>query len=544
MVLDATRLGMIKAGYDALVREMAVNLRRSAISSIVREARDFSVALTDRRGEVVAQAECIPIMTAGISLALRGMSEAIDLESLTPDDALLMNDPYSGGQHLQDIYLFTPIFVDDELVGFGASTAHHVDLGGSHAGLSAHATELYQEGLRLPLSRFSVSRDFDHPAGFVRQIIAANVRVPDAVIGDLRAQFAANRTATRRLAELFDRHGRAASLQSMDDLKDYSEARVRDAISRIPDGVYRATEHVDTSPWRGDVARVVATVTVAGEEMRVDFDGTDEQIVGNVNCPFASTVSAVQSAVRCMLDAPDIGFNEGCNRPLTVTAPYGSILNPRPPAAVRARLTPASRAFNAVVRALTEALPDRAVATGFDTTTAIALSSLGESGDYQVALEILGGGWGGCADHDGADALDNPISNCANAPIEALETDYSHFRIDEYSLVRGSAGDGTFRGGLGIRRVYTATIDGVRIAGYADRHRSGAAGIFGGHEGGVGAFTIERANGDVERLPAVYEAVLDAGDRVVIQTGGGGGYGDPDARGEALRQIDSREQLV
>ncbi|MGH3661919.1 MAG: hydantoinase B/oxoprolinase family protein [Micromonosporaceae bacterium] len=532
--LDPARLGIVKAGFDALVREMAVNLRRSAISSIVREARDFSVALTDRRGEVVAQAECIPIMTAGISLALRGLSETVDVATLTPDDALLMNDPYSGGQHLQDIYLFTPIFAAGELVGFGASTAHHLDLGGAHAGMSAHATELYQEGLRLPLSRFSVSRDFEDPAGFVRRVIAANVRVPDAVIGDLRAQFAANHTATRRLTELFARHGREVCLQAMDHLKDHSEARVRDAISRIPDGVYRASEQFDISPWGGDMARVDAVVTVAGDEMSVDF-AADDQILGNVNCPFASTVSAVQSAVRCMLDAPDISFNEGCNRPLTVTARHGSILNPRPPAAVRARLTPASRVFNAVVRALAEALPERAVATGFDTTTAIAVSKLSDSGDYQVALEILGGGWGGCADHDGADALDNPISNCANAPIEALETDYGHFRIEEYALLRGSSGAGASRGGLGIRRVYAVTADGVRIAGYGDRHRSGAAGIHGGETGGVGGFFIERADGTVERLPTVYEAVVNTGDRVVIQTGGGGGYGSESTRAAAAK---------
>ncbi|MGH3360478.1 MAG: hydantoinase B/oxoprolinase family protein, partial [Nocardioidaceae bacterium] len=520
MPANTPQLGVIKAGFDALVREMAVNLRRAAISSIVREARDFSVALTDRRGEVVAQAECIPIMTAGISLALKGLAQSIDLTTLTPDDALLMNDPYNGGQHLQDIYLFTPIFIDDgrELVGFGATTAHHVDLGGAHAGISAHATELYQEGLRLPLSRFSVSRDFDDPNGFVRQAIAANVRVPDAVIGDLRAQFAANATADQRLTELFRRHGARAVLEAMDDLKDYSELRVRDAVGRIPDGTYHATERLETSAWGGDTLDVVATVTVAGSTIDIDFDCTGPQILGNINCPFASTVSAAQSAVRCMLDEPDIDFNEGCNRVLTVRAPEGSILNPRFPAAVRARLTPASRVFNAVVRALGDAMPQRAVATGFDTTTAVAVSSLDSSGRYEVALEILGGGWGGCADHDGADALDNPISNCANAPIEALETDYTHFEIDEYGLVEGSAGGGTHRGGHGIRRVYRATCDGVRVAGYADRHRLAAAGIFGGTSGGTGSFTIERADGSVETLAHVYEAVLDQGDRIVIQT--------------------------
>jgi N-methylhydantoinase B len=522
--LAPSQLSVIKSGLDAIGREMAVNLRRSAISSIVREARDFSVAVTDARGEVVAQAECIPIMTAGIALALRGIAQHVDLASLTEDDGLLMNDPYQGGQHLQDIYLLTPVLVDGELIGFGASTAHHVDIGGSHAGLSAHATELYQEGLRLPVSRFSVSRDFDDPNGFVRQIIAANVRVPDAVIGDLQAQFAASATAGRRLRELVGRHGRDEVLQAMSDVKDHAEKRVRAAIESIPDGTYRAVETFDASPWGRGTAEIAATVTVAGTEIAVDFTGSAEQILGNVNCPWASTVSSVQSAVRCMLDAPDIGFNEGCNRPITVSAPCGSVLNPRPPAAVRARLTPASRVFNAVVRALGQALPDRAVATGFDTTTAIAVSRSGPEG-YQVALEILGGGWGACAEHGGPDALDNPISNCANAPVEALETDFDHFRIEEYALVENSGGTGAHTGGRGIRRSYVATADGVSVAGYADRHLVGADGINGGDTGGTGNFTIERADGRVEELSCVYQEVLNRGDKIVIRTGGGGGYG-------------------
>ncbi|GAB3484467.1 hydantoinase B/oxoprolinase family protein [Nocardiopsis coralliicola] len=543
MSIDAARMGVLKSAYEAITREMAADLRRAAFSSIVREARDFSVALTDRNGEVVVQAECIPIMTAGISLALRGLAEQVDVDALTPDDALLMNDPYSGGQHLQDIYLFTPIFLEGRLAAFAASVAHHVDVGGGHAGLNAEATEVYQEGIRLPLSRFSVSRDWH--GGFVERFIRANVRVPDLVIGDLDAQFAANRTAERRFTELAARHGAGDFVAAMDGLKDYAERRVRAAIARIPDGVREVTEYLDASPWGGDTAAVTARITVDGDELRIDFDGTAPQIDGNVNCPYASTVSAAQSAVRCMLDDPDLPFNEGCNRPITVTAPYGSILNPRPPAAVRARLTPASRVFNAIVRGLGAAVPERAVATGFDTTTAFAVSHLAaDTGDYQVVLEILGGGWGACAEHDGADALDNPISNCANAPVEALETDYDHFRIVEYALVGGSGGDGAQRGGLGIRRVYQALRDGVRVSGYADRHRTGAAGLDGGAGGAPGDFSITRADGTRQHLDCVFSEVLDTGDRIAVVTGGGGGAGAPEQRDPALRRADALDQTA
>lgn len=524
---DDNQMAVVKSGLDAICREMAINLRRSAISSIVREARDFSVALTDAKGEVVAQAECIPIMTAGISFALKDLTTLFDISSFTSDDALIMNDPYSGGQHLQDIYLFSPIIVDGEVVGFGATTAHHVDLGGMNAGISTQATEVYQEGLRMPLTRFSVSRDWDAPRGFVRQVIAANVRVPDAVIGDLRAQFAANRTAYDRLEELMSRYGKRTVQAAMERVKDHSELRFRQAIRDLPDGVYEAEESFDGTVYGLDRVKVGVRIIIAGDEIEIDLTNSDPQVKGNVNCPLASTLSSVQSAIRCCIPVKDLDFNEGCNRPISVTVPYGSVLNPAPPVAVRSRLTPASRVFNAVVRALGEANPEMAVATGFDTTTAIAVSNLSDAGRYQVALEILGGGWGGCEEHSGADALDNPISNCANAPIEALETDFDHFAIDEYALVDGSEGTGAQTGGRGIRRIYRATRDNVVVAGYADRHQEGPRGIAGGGPGGTGSHRIERSDGTVEELSTNYEETLNTGDRIVVTTGGGGGFGPP-----------------
>ncbi|WP_016905615.1 hydantoinase B/oxoprolinase family protein [Streptomyces xiaopingdaonensis] len=544
MALDPSRLGLIQAAYSSLTREMATDLRRAAFSSIVREARDYSVALTDARGEVIDQAECIPIMTAGISFALRGLTEAVDPATLTEDDALLMNDPFSGGQHLQDIYLFTPVFLDGRLAAFAASVAHHVDIGGGSPGLNATATEIYQEGLRLPLSRFSVSRDWGR-GGFAEEMVRANVRVPELVIGDLNAQFAANRTAATRLAEAAERFTTADCLAAMEELKDYAERRTRSALGRVPDGVYESVQSLDAAPWGGTTAEVRARITVSGDELHIDFTGTDGQIEGNVNCPFASTVSSAISAVRCLLDEPDIPFNEGCNRPITVHAPLGSILNPRPPAAVRSRLTPASRVFNAVIEALGPQVPERAAATGFDTTTAFTVSHLERAtGTYQVVLEILGGGWGACAAHDGADALDNPVSNCANSPVEALESEYSHFRVVEYALHEDSGGAGRHRGGTGIRRTYEAVADGVDIAGYADRHRSGAPGADGGEAGGTGAFTVTRADGGVEQLPVVFHEKLRAGDRISVVTGGGGGHGSPAERGARSAERDRHDGIA
>jgi N-methylhydantoinase B len=233
-----------------------------------------------------------------------------------------------------------------------------------------------------------------------------------------------------------------------------------------------------------------------------------------------------------VLHEKDIPFNEGCNRPLTVEVPYGSILNPRPPAAVRARMTPASRAFNAIMRALSLAVPERVIASGFDTTTSVSLSHLDSgSGKYGVVIEILGGGWGAGPGHDGADALDNPLSNCANAPVEALEIACDYFRVREFQLLPDSGGAGHHRGGLGFQRTYESLRDGVEFAAYSDHHRWGAGGLFGGGAGSTGAFVLRRRDGDERALPCVTGARLDVGDTISIRVGGGGGYGDPDPGG-------------
>src|SRR5690606_16255159 len=304
-------------------------------------------------------AEMIPMQTGGIAEAVKPVRPRFDFTALTPDDAFLMNDPFTGGQHLQDIFLFTPIFVDGELLGFAASVAHHVEVGGGMPGLNASATEFYQEGLRFPASRFSRSRDWD--GGFVETVIRANVRVPEKVIGDLNAQFSANNTAERRINELAARYGTPLVRDVMAAVQDYAEARIRAGISRIPNGVYHGEDEVEAGAWGLPPVPIRARVEVRDSSIHVDFAGSGAQVPANINCPYASTISAVQGAIRGVLHDDDIPFNEGCNRPITVSVPYGSILNPRPPAAVRARMSPACRVHNAIVRALSQAVPERVI---------------------------------------------------------------------------------------------------------------------------------------------------------------------------------------
>jgi N-methylhydantoinase B len=543
MPVDPITLNIVGKALIAIPREMAANMRRASYSTVVREARDFSVGLLDANGDVVAQAEMIPMQTGGISQAFRALAKRLDLSDLGPDDALITNDSFDGGQHLQDIYIFTPIFANDRLIGYGASVAHHLDIGGGMPGFNATATEFYQEGIRIPATRFSVSRDWN--GGFVENFIRANVRVPYKVLGDLNAQFAANNTADQRLRELVNRYDPDLIVEVMAGLQDYAERRIRDGIDQIPDGTYQAEDYVDGTPWGLDRLKVLATVTVDGSDIHIDFTGTADQIVANINCPLASTISAVQAAVRGVLHEKDIPFNEGCNRPISVAVPYGSLLNPRPPAAIRARMSPASRAFNAVIRALSQAIPDRVIASGFDTTTAISLSYLDQaSGDYDVIIEILGGGWGAAPMHDGMDALDNPLSNCANAPVETIEVEHRYFKVNTYRLRPDSGGPGRQRGGLGFERAYEALIDGVVFGGYSDRHLVGARGLFDGQPGARGRFMVERASGAEEPLPCVAGTTLNRGDVLRIEVGGGGGYGDPLERDPRLIEQDIHQGRV
>ena len=379
---------VIGQGLVASAREMGVKLIRSAYSTILREASDGSAALLDRRGNVVAQAELIPMQLGPLGATFRPCADAVPPDALEEGDFYINNSPFEGGQHLPDVFIFSPVFFEGTLVGFSASVAHHLDLGGGAPGMNPDATDVHQEGLIVPPSRYNMGRDWN--GGPFERLIAANIRVPELTIGDFNAQFAANAVGGERVKQLCARYGADTVMSVMDSHLAYSERRMRAAIAAIPDGVYRGEDAVDDDGVNSVPLPVRAAVTVAGDEVSVDFAGTADQVLLNLNCPFASTVSAALAAVKAVASSPDIPFNQGMARPVSVTAPYGSLLNPRPPAPVRARMIPAFRAFDAVVKALAQAVPDKVIATGFDTTHSICMSRLADGG-YSIYLEIFAG---------------------------------------------------------------------------------------------------------------------------------------------------------
>lgn len=540
MAIDPVDQAVISQGLIAAAREMGVKLVRSAYSPVVREANDCSAALLDRFGNVVAQAELIPMQLGPIGTTFAPCAEQVPPEDLEEGDFYINNDPFQGGQHLQDVFLFSPIFFAGTLVGFGATVAHHLDLGGGAPGLNPEATDVHQEGIIFPPSRYNMARDWN--GGPLERLVRANIRVPDQTIGDFNAQFAANGIGGERIKELCERFGPDTVMAAMDELLAYSERRMRAAISALPDGVHAGEDFLDDDGVGDEPVRVQATVEIRGDSVIVDYAGTDAQVKTNVNCPFASTVAAGLSCVKSVLTSPDIPFNEGSKRPIEVRAPEGSLLNPRRPAPVRARMLSAYRAYNAAMKALAQAAPDKVIAAGFDSTEVLVLSQLKESG-YSIYLEIFGGGYGASAHGDGCDAVDSPLSNCGNVPIEAMDMEYDFFRVEEYSLIPDSGGLGQHRGGLGFCRRYHILDDNVTFATYSDRFRVAPEGLFGGEEGARAATHVLR-DGDVIELKSKTSFALQKGDILVAYTGGGAGYGDPHQRARADVERDLREGFM
>ena len=526
MALNPTDYAVISQALIAATHEMGAKLIRSAYSTIVRDASDASSALLDSDGQAVAQAELLIQQLGSLSATFGPCAEHHPVDTLVEGDFYINNDPFHGGQHLPDVFIFSPIFFEGELMGFGATVAHHIDIGGGAPGLNMGAREIYQEGLIIPPSRYNVERDWN--GGSFERLIASNIRVPNQTIGDMNAQFAGNAIGAARVHQLCRKYGPEAVKETMALLIDYSERRMRAAIAEVPDGTFHGEDLIDDDGLGGGPLTVRATVTINGDEAAVDFEGTSDQIASNMNSPFASTVSAAIGCVKAALTSPDIPYNAGITRPVTVTAPYGSLLNPKPPAPVRARMTATNRVFNAVMKALAKVVPDKVIATGFDTTTGPYLSHRSDAG-YKVYHEIIGGGYGASAHKNGCSGVDGPLGNCSNAPVETLDMDFDYFRVSEYSLIQDSGGGGEFRGGLGVRRRYEILKDDVQYAQYGDRFQFQPEGLFAGEPGSLAYCTIERG-GEISQLKSKESAWLQTGDVLTVNTGGGGGYGSPTRR--------------
>jgi N-methylhydantoinase B len=547
--VDPVTLEVVRNACAAVAEEMNANLVRTAYSPNIKERRDCSTALFDADGEMIAQAETMPVHLGAMPFSVRAAVERYPPEELEPGDSILLNDPFRGGAHLPDLTLVSPIFregggdadADDggpEVVAYAANRAHHADVGGARAGsVAADSTEIYQEGLRIPPVKFVEAGETNED---LLATILANVRTPEERRGDLRAQEAANETGRRRFSDLLDRYGDDLDAV-LSAIKDYSERRMRAEIEALPDGRYEFADALDDDGRGNENLAVAAAVTVDGDEVVVDFEGTAPQTAGPINAVFAVTASATYYAVRCVTD-PDIPPNHGCYRPVRIEAPEGTIVNPTPPAAVvGGNLETSQRVTDAVLGAFGTVVPERVVAGSQGTMNNVTFGGTDpRTGRPYAFYETQGGGFGGRAGKDGLDAVHVHMSNTMNTPAEVLETAYP-LRVERYELRPDSGGAGEFRGGLGLRRDVRVLDHEATFSLLADRRTHAPYGLVGGDDGRPGSAALSTAGGETEeRLPGKTTRALPPGTVVSVRTPGAGGYGDPENRDPAALGRDLR----
>ena len=491
MSIDPVELQVLTGALRAVCEEMGAVLIRSAHSANIKERRDASTALFDPKGQMVMQAEHIPVHLGAMPAAVAAILDADHV----PERAWVLNDPYQGGTHLPDITVIAPLFADDELIAFAASRAHHADVGGPTPGsMPADSRTLEDEGIVI------APRPLDETA---IEEISRQMRQPDQRRADLRAQLAAGRVGGRRLLELYERFGKAKLTEAFSEVLDYAERRTRSCIEDLDDGTYRARDMLEAR--EGDL-EIVLEAIVAGDRLTLDFTDTAAQHDGNLNCPLAVTRSACYFAIRVLTD-PDIPPSAGAYRPVEVIAPEGCLLNARPPAAVvGGNVETSSRVADVVLRAFGRA-------AGQGTMNNVTLGT-----EDVVYYETIGGGQGACPDADGPSGVHVAMSNTLNTPIEALELEFP-LRMVEYGLRRDSGGAGEFHGGDGVIRELEALAP-LSYSLITERRRHRPPGADGGGDGAAGRNLL-----DGEELPAKAIGRLDAGQRLRIETPGGGGYG-------------------
>jgi N-methylhydantoinase B len=506
--IDPIGLQVLSGGLRAICDEMGAVLVRAAHSPNIKERRDCSTALFDASGELVMQAEHIPVHLGSMPAAVEAVTDLTSRDAHPPGagDLWILNDPFRGGTHLPDITLISPIVIDERLIGWTASRAHHADVGGpTPGGMPAGSRRLTDEGIVIEPQRI----DEDGLAQ-----LALRMRRPDQRLADLRAQRAANLLGERRIGELVARSGLAPLVAGMAAVLDYAERRSRSAIAALTDGTYEATDALVAADGAEIPLRV--SIEIAGEEMRVDFAGSAAQVAGNLNCPLPVTRAATLFAVRTLTD-PDAPASAGAFRPVAIAAPPGSVLNARPGAAVVAgNVETSSRVADLVFAALAEVADGPAQGQG--TMNNLTLSGGGDGLEDFTYYETIGGGQGACRDAPGPSGVHVAMSNTLNTPVEALEGDLP-VRIRELAIRRGSGGSGSMPGGDGVLRRIEALAP-LRFSLITERRVVGPRGRKGGGDGEPGRNSL---NG--EPLPAKCEGTLDVGDVLSIETPGGGGFG-------------------
>jgi N-methylhydantoinase B len=540
---DPIELEIFKNIYHSIAEEMGAALRRTAFSPNIKERRDYSCAVFDARGEVIAMGDHMPVHLGSMPMSVRA---AIESFPLRPGDMVMLNDPFRGGTHLPDITLVAPVYVRPRPRGqrpdfFVASRAHHADVGGTYPGSMGLCREIYQEGLRIPPVRIMRSGAMEAD---ILALLLSNVRTPNEREGDLGAQIAACHTGAERLREVCTRYGLERAQFASKALLDYSERMMRAFLTRVLPGTYRAEDFMDSDGISDRRVTIVVEVKVWGKKPRrvsdpartgrrpvltqpvviIDFTGSDPQVEGSVNAVEAITYSACFYVFRCLLE-DNVPATSGLMRPIRVIAPSGTVVNARPPAAVAGgNVETSQRIVDVLLRALAQAVPERIPAAAAGTMNNLTIGGMDpRTGEPFAYYETIAGGMGARPSKPGVSGIHTHMTNSLNTPAEALEYSYP-LRVRRYCLRPGSGGEGQQRGGDGIVREIEVLTD-AEVTLLSDRRLRGPWGLTGGEDGLPGSASVIRRNGVMEKLPGKANVRLAKGERIRIETPGGGGWG-------------------
>jgi len=526
--LDPISLEIIANGLRSIADECFIALMRSAYSTNIKERRDHSIAIIDASGRLIVQAvEALPIHIASMSGLIRCLMEKYG-EDIEDGDLFVANDPHTaGGTHLPDINYAMPIFIKGEMVAFLCNIAHHADVGGMAPGsMAGGMTEIYQEGLRIPVIKLFRRGEMQTD---IMDLLLLNVRVPEERRGDHNAQIASCRLGVRRFHEVVATHGLPNVKAAFDGIIDRTRQRMRKAIAEIPDGTYRFEDVMDGDGVNTYDIPIKLALTVNGDSAKFDFTGSSPQVAGNINVSMNATAASVCYALKAVLD-PDVPSNQGVLDMADIEAAPGTILNANFPAPVAARAQTCMRVIDVVLGAMAEALPGRVTAAANGANVTAVFSGIDpRNGRSYLYLETVGGGMGARPSKDGKDGVQVHITNTSNLPVESIEQEYP-LRVEEYCLVEDSGGAGQYRGGMGLRRVVTPVGHTCEFNGVGERFQHKPWGLAGGESGACGQFRIHDIDGErrLDDKPGKIHVPIET--QIVIETPGAGGFGTPENR--------------
>ena len=532
----------MRNAFQSVAEEMGAALIRTALSPNIKDRRDCSTGVYSADGDLIAQAEHIPLHLGLMPSVVKSTLIIFPVSSLQPGDAIITNDPYVSGSHLPDVCIISPFFHEGRCIGILANLAHHVDIGGmTPGGMPTISTEIFQEGLRIPPIRIQKGGFVDKE---ILSLITTNVRTHREAAGDIQAQIAANNVGERRLLEIMQKYGLEKTLTYMEELIVYSERQMLARIKELPKGTFTFEDYLEGDGLSDEFLRIKADVSIADDKIIVDFSGSAGQTKGSVNCTRAVTLACTFYALKAVID-PDLPSTGGTFRPVEVITPGHSIVNPDFPAPVsNANINTAQRIADVVLGALAKAMPERVPAASSGSMCLFTIGGVDpRSGRYYSYVETYGGGQGAVFNQDGMDGIHTNMTNTRNTPVEVIEIAYP-LLVNRYGLVPDTDGPGQFRGGLGLTRELTVINHTPTMSLGSDRLKLKPWGLMGGGSGGSVASLIITPDREEIPLPSKTTREITSASRVILKTAGGGGYGNPFDRPPEKVLEDVKEHFI